>query len=104
MDMLPYFARGSYAHLKKALSDGVFEDLDRTIYFFVTTGKYAGDFCIVDKDKVIHHVSSSALASQVTSIGEDVNSIIENITNMSIEINNLKNHPADTTIIGWEEM
>lgn len=100
MDKLPYFSRGSYAALKKALNDGVYENLDRVVYYFVTDGKYAGDFCLVYTDKTIHHVSSSSLATQVAALGSNVNDLTGDVDLLTEEINNIKESP---TVINWEE-
>lgn len=87
---LPYFSRGSYAALKKALDDGIYKDLDRVIYYYVTEGKYAGDFCIVYKDKTINHASSSDLSRQLDVLEGDVESLStkvnEEVTNITTKI------------------
>lgn len=93
MDKLPYFSRGSYAALKKALDDGVYKDLDRVIYYFVTEGKYAGDFCLVYKDKTIHHTSNSNLSNQLSELESELDAL-------SSELITMKSSP---NLIEWEE-
>jgi len=51
---IPYLARGTLEALQNALDDGIFKDLDRAIYCYITAEEKAGCMAFVDPEKNIH--------------------------------------------------
>ena len=56
---IPWLARGDLETLRAALTDGVFKDLDRTIYCYITSGEGAGCMAFVDPEKEIHIIKGN---------------------------------------------
>lgn len=52
----PYFCRGSQKNLEYALTEGIFKDLDRALWCYITSGDNAGELLLVDRDKNINPI------------------------------------------------
>lgn len=48
---MPYFSRGTYEALEKALATGIYKNLDRIVWHYITEGQYAGQLVLVDTEK-----------------------------------------------------
>lgn len=61
---MPYFCRGTQAQLEAALEEGgIFENLDRIVWCYVTGGDNIGSLLFVDPEKQIHEISEAQLAA-----------------------------------------
>ena len=80
---LPIFSRGSIDQLEKALTDGIFKDLDRIIYHYVSEGDNAGSLILVYADKSFHYITDAALATEVAELAERVQANSEDIEQIS---------------------
>ena len=55
----PYFCRGTMKNLEHALREGIFKDLDRVLWCYVTSGENAGKLLLVDSTKKIYPIVGS---------------------------------------------
>ena len=76
---LPVFSRGSIDQLENALTVGIFKDLDRVIYHYVTEGEKAGMLILVYADKSFHYITDTVLATEVSELAERVQANSDNI-------------------------
>lgn len=51
---MPYFCRGTEEKLREALETGIFKNLDRIVWCFITEGERAGQLILVDHEKNVY--------------------------------------------------
>jgi len=59
---MPYFSRGSYDALLKALESGMYQTLDRIVLHYVSEGAYQGQLILVDTEKNIYTIKGDSQA------------------------------------------
>ena len=76
---IPIWARGTLEQLEHAITVGVFKDLDRVLWCYITEGEKAGSLALVYTDKTIHFITDGALAEEVAELAVRVQANADNI-------------------------
>ena len=76
---LPVFVKGTLAQLEAALTEGIFVNIDRVLWVYITEGERAGSLALVYTDKTIHFITDTALAAEVGELATRVQANSENI-------------------------
>lgn len=81
----PILASGTYEKFQEALTDGIFKNLDRTLWGYINEGEYAGQMIFVrPDDKIIHRIVGNNEATdeaivEIKSVLETVNQDISDV-------------------------
>ena len=79
---MPYFTRGTLEDLNKHLTEGMFKNLDRIIWHYVTEGEAAGQLILVYADKSMYYIHDTQLAASVSELAERVGANEEAIASL----------------------
>lgn len=87
---IPYFSRGSLEDLNRHLKSGIYKNLDRIVWHYVTEGEAAGQLVLVYADKTLRYMHDTDLAGEVDTIASQVQENVANIQALSDHLDNLQ--------------
>lgn len=79
---IPIYSKGRLDQLNEALESGIFQDIDRVIWHYVTEGEAAGSLILVYADKSLHYIKDATLAANVAALAERITANETNIATL----------------------